>query len=314
MRGVRELGLMFGLLVVFLVVPSIWGFVYFSRTLGVVGIAMALAGFVVAYLWRRSDFVGIVDEIRDSGQWLKGAKGEYRVHKELALLTDEFIIFHDFHPRGSDGKPVRWNVDHIIVGPSGVFVLDAKNYGRARVPDAAASAHSKKNVHQTRRNAVDLKGLLKKWSRDELEGVFVVPVVVYTQENAHVDQLREGPVRVLPLRLLVGDVARHTESAIDLERCGRLARALFGQLPVERQMPFRSEIDAYLRLTSADRSVGPSELATPAAVEIGIPDKCPLCGGQLVRKLAKRGERAGKPFLGCANYSKTGCKYGFNLG
>ena len=32
--------------------------------------------------------------------------------------------------------------------------------------------------------------------------------------------------------------------------------------------------------------------------------RCPECGGMLLRKQGKYGE-----FLGCANYSKTGCKY-----
>ena len=34
---------------------------------------------------------------------------------------------------------------------------------------------------------------------------------------------------------------------------------------------------------------------------------CPRCGGSLVQRVSKKGDFAGKPFLGCGNYPK--CKY-----
>ena len=312
-RGVRELGLILGLVVVLLVVPSVWAFVYYSRLFGALGILLAASGITVAVLWRRRDLLGIVDELRDSGMWIKGARGEFLVHQALSGLPDEFIVFHDYHPLGADGKRAKWNIDHIVVGPTGVFVLDAKNYSQQRVPAASANRHSRENVAQAQRNAVHLKRLLETWSRHALSQVFVVPVVVYTQEGARVDQLWEGPVRVLPLRLLVGDILRHTESEIDLERSGRVARALFGKIPPDRQLPFRSEMDAYLRMANADRRQRPRDAEATATSSKGTPDRCPRCGGKLERHVAHRGPRAGKAFLGCENYRTTDCTYKLNL-
>ena len=40
-------------------------------------------------------------------------------------------------------------------------------------------------------------------------------------------------------------------------------------------------------------------------------DICPRCGGKLVLRIASKGERKGKRFLGCSNYPK--CKYIKNL-
>lgn len=34
---------------------------------------------------------------------------------------------------------------------------------------------------------------------------------------------------------------------------------------------------------------------------------CPKCGGTLVKRLAKRGENAGRKFVGCSNFPK--CRY-----
>ena len=313
-RGLREWGLILTLIVVFLVTPSIWALVYFSRTLGALGILTALAGFFVAYVWRRRDFLGIVDELRDSGKWLKGAKGEYLVHKELGRLSDEFIVFNDFHPIAADGRPSKWNVDHVVVGPTGVFVLDAKCYSNPRVTAASANSHTKRNVGQAQRNALDLKNRLKVWSAGALSDVFVVPVVVYVQENARVDNLREGSVRVLPLTLLVTEIQRHTESEMNLERSGRIALALFSQLPHDRQMPFKLEFDAYVRATRVERRAAPRQgAAVVVEKQPNIPTVCPRCGGALVRKRARKGDRIGRDFLACETFHDKGCRYGFNL-
>jgi hypothetical protein len=53
-------------------------------------------------------------------QWQQGAFGEQATGKQLKRLErDGWIVLHDL-PRGSG------NVDHVLVGPGGVFVLDSK--------------------------------------------------------------------------------------------------------------------------------------------------------------------------------------------
>jgi hypothetical protein len=62
---------------------------------------------------------------RSAALWERGAEGEEAVAAALAQLPSEtWTVFHD----------VKWpgrryaNVDHIVVGPPGVFVIDAKNW------------------------------------------------------------------------------------------------------------------------------------------------------------------------------------------
>jgi hypothetical protein len=50
--------------------------------------------------------------------WGDGDAGERRTHKVLAQLGWELI---------EDVDNGRGNYDHILVGPSGVFLLDSKN-------------------------------------------------------------------------------------------------------------------------------------------------------------------------------------------
>jgi hypothetical protein len=56
--------------------------------------------------------------------WRRGAKGERRTARQLDRLTGEgFVVFHDLAVPGSPA-----NVDHLVIGPSGVFVIDSKQW------------------------------------------------------------------------------------------------------------------------------------------------------------------------------------------
>jgi hypothetical protein len=56
--------------------------------------------------------------------WQRGASGERRTAHLLDRLTREgFVVFHDLAVPGSEA-----NVDHLLIGPTGVFVIDSKEW------------------------------------------------------------------------------------------------------------------------------------------------------------------------------------------
>jgi Nuclease-related domain len=56
--------------------------------------------------------------------WQRGAHGERRTARLLDRLTrDGFVVFHDLAVPGSPA-----NVDHLVIGPTGVFVIDSKQW------------------------------------------------------------------------------------------------------------------------------------------------------------------------------------------
>ena len=60
----------------------------------------------------------------DACAWRRGAAGERRTARRLAALErDGWAILHDLAVPGS-----RANVDHLVIGPGGVFVIDSKQY------------------------------------------------------------------------------------------------------------------------------------------------------------------------------------------
>jgi hypothetical protein len=56
--------------------------------------------------------------------WQRGAAGERRTARLLdRLARDGYVVFHDLAIPGSPA-----NVDHLVIGPTGVFVIDSKQW------------------------------------------------------------------------------------------------------------------------------------------------------------------------------------------
>src|SRR5262249_595143 len=55
--------------------------------------------------------------------WNRGKMGESAVTRALCGLPDEYVLLNDLML--PDGKG---NVDHLVIGPSGLFVIETKNY------------------------------------------------------------------------------------------------------------------------------------------------------------------------------------------
>ena len=58
---------------------------------------------------------------RERLHWRKGTLCEWEVEAELQRLSDKFFVFHNLNT-------ARGNFDHIIVGPTGLFALETRNW------------------------------------------------------------------------------------------------------------------------------------------------------------------------------------------
>lgn len=77
---------------------------------------LAVAGFLV---WATRD------GLRGLQSFFKGARGEERVALLLGSLPRGYHVFHDFPCGGAGG------IDHVVVGPTGVFVVETKCWAGA---------------------------------------------------------------------------------------------------------------------------------------------------------------------------------------
>jgi hypothetical protein len=74
--------------------------------------------------------LAVVDEPQSTRAWAKGARGEQKLAEAIAGLPD-VVALHDRCVPGTRG-----NIDHLVIAPAGLFVIDAKHYdGRLRIRD-----------------------------------------------------------------------------------------------------------------------------------------------------------------------------------
>ncbi len=96
---------------------------YFWRGFGAVGAAI---GFVLATaiawggVWLIERFMDPLS--KETLAYLRGARGEQLVGWLLEDLPDTWHIFHGIQLED------RWDLDHIVVGPGGMYCISTKNY------------------------------------------------------------------------------------------------------------------------------------------------------------------------------------------
>ncbi len=126
----------------------------------VVGLAMAL---------------GVLGDLLRSRQrvtaWRDGAEGEQHTARSLEGLPDGWVVLHD---RRIPGGPA--NIDHIVVGPPGVFVIETKRWsGTVSIDGATVRVNGRRRdvVAQVRREAEAVRRLLE----DRDRSLLVRPVI-----------------------------------------------------------------------------------------------------------------------------------------
>ncbi len=135
---------------------------------------------------------------REAGAWEAGAEGERLVANELARLLGPWRVLHDRLLRPGRSKV---NLDHVAVGPGGVFLIDAKHWsGRVSVYDGTLWQHNGSHLPQRRaleqvcRAAAEMEQVL---------GVPVTPVIALTgPASTRFAPSRVGGVDVLSVRAL----------------------------------------------------------------------------------------------------------------
>jgi hypothetical protein len=167
-------------------------------------------------------------------RWERGATGEQRTAALLEPLEAAgFVVFHDLSLPGS-----RANLDHVVVGPTGVWLIDSKAYRGTLWISGDVLGH---NRHPLRRelDTIDFLAGAVQSVVDEV-GVAVIVRAVMCVHDAEVLEDTEGVL--LPIELcgaddLVALVARHADDVLAPQEVGRLATALPNALPPRSVAP-----------------------------------------------------------------------------
>jgi hypothetical protein len=152
--------------------------------------------------------LGVGKEVdRELGRWRRGAEGEEAVGQVLeGLSADGWHVLHDV----SFG---RGNIDHIAIGPGGVFTVETKSHGgRLSVdrldPKMFAQAYAEKR------------------KLEEITGMEARPLLVFSRAYL-IESMpaRRRGVTILPARMLPGFFSRQRPT-MSVEQAGEIHRRL----------------------------------------------------------------------------------------
>ena len=194
--------------------------------------------------------------------WRKGAEGEVKTGNALGRLPGNYVVLHDLRMPGSSA-----NIDHLVIGPTGVFTVETKNYTSDVIVRRGVARHAGRPmdgvVEQANRQAEAVRSVLGcavraivclQGGQVRLDGWFAKPIV-------------DG-VRLCSGRRLVEVITRQ-DREVSPEEVSRLATAAEQRLGRTRPAPSGSQ-----------------------------GERCG-CGGTMVL----RHRRAdGAPFWGCSRY------------
>ena len=113
-------------------VAGLWPLFLCVFMLGVSAAAVAVspgAGAAVFVLSLAGGAFALMHGLKHVERFFKGARGEERVAGILRGLPDEYHVFNDFVAKGK-------HIDHVVVGPAGVFAVETKFWrGKVTIED-----------------------------------------------------------------------------------------------------------------------------------------------------------------------------------
>ncbi len=168
-------------------------------------------------------------------RYAKGEAGERLVSQALETLDDTYYIVHD-------AQIPRANIDHVVLGPNGIFVLETKHYSglihcqgdrwwRARHFRARAF-EIRSPSRQVKRNAALVRERIKVFERTILKDfprvAWVQAIVVFTNPHAILD-LHSPMVPVVSVeRLVRGIMATRSPVELPAPALTKIGLALLG--------------------------------------------------------------------------------------
>lgn len=128
-----------------------------------------------------------------------GIIGEQKVTRILsAALSDEYSMFNDVMLKGM----AHGNIDHIVVGPTGIFVIETKNY-KGKISyygDNWEGVGRRSPSRQARINAMRIKKILASSTSLKSKTPWIQGVVVFADHRAEITE-RRAPEHVKVTRI-----------------------------------------------------------------------------------------------------------------
>ncbi len=230
------------------------------------------------------------------GPQIKGRLGESAVkHKLNELDKEEYIILHDLL---LPYKNATTQLDHIVISPYGIFVIETKNYkgwifGKEEQRNWTQVIYNKKSkflnpIMQNYAHITALKGILD----DTYSGPYFSMIAFAGQATFKNIEISSPHVEVFYISQLVKKIQEKQEQILYPFSIKQIQQKI-----VEKNIVGNESRKAHTQAIINKKQQLQRNIQS---------NTCPKCQSQLVQRRGKYG-----PFLGCSNFPK--CRFVLNI-
>jgi len=135
---------------------------------------------------------------REYNNFKKGFEGESDVTELLnSHLPDDYYLINDVVTKEGYG-----NIDHVVLSPSGIFVIETKNWKGKMTCYADQWSTNSSPSKQAKINACRIRNIIQSLERFEHRNIWVQPIVVFANPEIELD-LKKITVKVKKLNELL---------------------------------------------------------------------------------------------------------------
>lgn len=212
-----------------------------------------------------------------------GMAGEFWVKRELKKLSDEYLVINDIMIKTKDG--ITHQIDHVVISKFGIFVIETKQY----------NGYIKGNDY-------DKRWLIKNGKKK----IYVNNPL--HQNYGHVKSLEE--ILNLPEENFISLVCIPSRATLSV-KSNNVVRIyeLIDKIHSYQEVIVENSIELYEiinNLNIKDKNERKNHVRNAKLIKNNkdeeFKDRCPRCGGKLIKRNGKYGE-----FMGCSNFPK--CRF-----
>jgi len=251
-----------------------------------------------------------------------GLSGEYLIYKNLKRVSQKReFLFNVYLPK--DGKTTE--IDVLLLHKTGIYVFESKNYsgwifGSEQSPNwtqTLKGGRKNKFYNPIMQNRTHIKALQEFLS--DYPDVPCHSVIVFSERCTLKAVTHSADVPVINRDRIyetIGKIAAGAADCLDDAQIQAIRQKLFPltQLSEAEKQQHIANIHKTLAPKAKVRTVAaplaakplPKESETVVEGDSAPRVLCPVCGSEMVKRTAKRGENAGNEFYGCSQYPK--CK------
>lgn len=212
-----------------------------------------------------------------------GMAGEFWVKKELKKLPDEYLVINDIMIKTKDG--ITHQIDHVVISKYGIFVIETKQYNgyikgndydkRWLIKNGKKKIYVNNPLHQNYGHVKSLEEILNLPEENFISLVCIPSRAILSVKSNNVTRIYD----------LLDKITSYKEEVIGNPN---ELYEIINNLNITDKNERKNHVrNAKLIKNNKDEE---------------FKDRCPRCGGELIKRNGKYGE-----FMGCSNFPK--CRY-----